>query len=50
MVQADSSTDFKLVRKAIYSLNAAGWSKINFITTIEAGAKKKAAAAALEAE
>ncbi len=31
IIQADAETDFKLVRKVIWSLNQAGWAKIKFI-------------------
>lgn len=37
IVQADLETDFKLVRKAIFSANAAGWVHIQF--AVVAGAK-----------
>lgn len=31
MIQADQETDFMLVRKAIFSINEAGWAHLNFI-------------------
>lgn len=43
IIQGDRETDFKLVRKAIASLNAAGWAKIKFVV-LGAGTKGKAAA------
>lgn len=33
IIQADEKTDFKLVRKVVYSANAAEWIHINFIVT-----------------
>lgn len=42
IVQSDLETDFKLVRKAIYSSNAAGWVHIQFAVV---GSGKKAAGA-----
>ncbi len=33
VIQSDKATDFKLVRKTIYSVNQAGWVHINFAVT-----------------
>lgn len=43
IIQGDKETDFKLVRKAIASLNSAGWAKIKFVVL---GAASKEGAAA----
>ena len=43
LIQADKETDFMLVRKAIFSINEAGWAHLNFIVLGE-NAKKLAAA------
>ena len=32
-MQADEGTDFKLVRRAIYSANEAGWIHLQFVVT-----------------
>jgi biopolymer transport protein ExbD len=43
VVQADRATDFKLVRRAVFSFNLAGWVHINFATMGEAQAAEEAA-------
>ena len=38
IVQADEATDFKLVRRAVYSANEAGWIHLQFAVTKPAAA------------
>jgi len=40
IVNSDKSTDFLLVRKVIYSMNAAGWAKVNFAVDDVSGPDK----------
>jgi len=37
IVNSDKATDFLLVRKVIYSMNQAGWAKVNFAVQDEGG-------------
>jgi biopolymer transport protein ExbD len=43
IIQADATTDFKLVRKVVWSLNQAGWAKIKFIVLGKSDGKAPAA-------
>jgi biopolymer transport protein ExbD len=35
-VQADVTTDFKVIRRVLFSANDAGWAKIKFVTLPDA--------------